>query len=110
MIVWDPIKGLKLHQLEHHQRYVTCVAFSSDGTLLASGSNDKQVALWKLSEGDEDEGILESESLGTRRPLICIYHWKSGVMASDAHCGVSVELPVSLCNVQLHTELRNLAF
>lgn len=48
MILWDPIKGQKLHQIEHHQRYVTCCAFSSDGAMLACGSNDKTVSVWRV--------------------------------------------------------------
>ncbi len=42
------MRGLQLAQLVHHQSYVSCCAFSSDGRLLVTGSNDKTVALWSL--------------------------------------------------------------
>lgn len=31
-----------------HNRYVACCAFSRDGNLLATGSNDKSVIVWDL--------------------------------------------------------------
>ena len=37
--------------LEGHEAAVTCVVFSSDGLLLASGSNDTTVIIWDLAEG-----------------------------------------------------------
>lgn len=32
-----------------HKRYVACCAFSRDGNLLATGSNDKSVIVWDLT-------------------------------------------------------------
>ena len=58
MIIWEPIKGLKLHQIDFHQRYVTCCAFSCDGQLLATGSNDKCVAVWKVVEQTSDGMVM----------------------------------------------------
>jgi WD40 repeat protein len=34
-----------------HADYVNSVAFSPDGTLLASGSDDKTIKLWRVSDG-----------------------------------------------------------
>ena len=50
MIIWDPSTGAVAHRLEGHSRYVTCCVFSADNTLLATGSNDKQVIVWKLEK------------------------------------------------------------
>lgn len=32
-----------------HKRYVACCAFSRDGSLLATGSNDRSVIVWDLT-------------------------------------------------------------
>ncbi len=39
--------------LRGHNKYVTCVAFSSDGTWLASGSEDKSVRVWDVCTGEQ---------------------------------------------------------
>jgi len=46
--VIDWYKMSKLATLRHHKGVVSCLAFSSDNLLLASGGEDSQVALWSL--------------------------------------------------------------
>lgn len=48
VIVWSPTTGKLITRLEGHTRYVTCCAFSYDGSILATGSNDKTVMLWSI--------------------------------------------------------------
>ena len=50
VIIWDPMNGILLHKLEGHSRYVTCCVFSSDNRFLATGSNDKTVIVWNMSD------------------------------------------------------------
>lgn len=43
--------GASLHTLEGHSRGVSSVAFSRDGKLVASGSDDSTVRIWDVATG-----------------------------------------------------------
>jgi WD40 repeat protein len=47
--LWDVATGKRLARLEEHQGKVKCLAFSPDGTRLASGSYDQTVRLWDVA-------------------------------------------------------------
>jgi WD40 repeat protein len=51
--IWDAAKRRLLQTLSGHHGNVTSVAFSSDGRLLVSGSEDNSVKLWKVATGEE---------------------------------------------------------
>uniref|UniRef100_A0A1Y1JZX4 WD repeat, SAM and U-box domain-containing protein 1 n=2 Tax=Photinus pyralis TaxID=7054 RepID=A0A1Y1JZX4_PHOPY len=47
--IWDHNGGC-ITTMKTHTRYVNCVSFSRDGGLAVSGSNDKTVIVWGLTE------------------------------------------------------------
>ena len=62
MRLWDVASGHCLHVLEGHSQYVVSVAFSPDGTTLASCSFDQTIRLWDVESG-ECRKILRSPGL-----------------------------------------------
>jgi WD40 repeat protein len=61
--VWDVSTGKVQSVLEGHTDWVQSVAFSSDGTRIASGSRDKSVWVWDVSTGTV-QSVLEGHTSG----------------------------------------------
>jgi WD40 repeat protein len=49
--VYDVATGKELIRMQGHTDKVTCVTFSPDGKLIASGSLDKTISLWEATTG-----------------------------------------------------------
>lgn len=50
---WDAATGKELRHCEGHRERVGCAAFSADGRMLATGSQDNTVRLWEVATGRE---------------------------------------------------------
>ncbi len=49
--LWDPEKGICVHTLRKHQDPVYSISFSNDGQYIASGSFDKWILIWSVTDG-----------------------------------------------------------
>jgi WD40 repeat protein len=49
--LWRVSDGALVATLTGHTNPVTSVAFSPDGSLIASGSEDRTIRLWRVSDG-----------------------------------------------------------
>ena len=56
--LWDITTGEHIRTLTGHLSIITCLAFSPDGQLLASGSEDETVLLWDLKTGDHPRILI----------------------------------------------------
>jgi WD40 repeat protein len=52
--LFDVQTGKKLRRLEGHDRDVTCLAFSLDGRILATGSMDQTIRFWRAATGKQE--------------------------------------------------------
>jgi WD40 repeat protein len=51
--LWDVATGVELQKLEGHTRAISSIAFSPDGEVLATSSDDNTVRLWDIKAGAE---------------------------------------------------------
>jgi hypothetical protein len=66
ILIWDVQNWRMLRRLEGHSRTVTGLAYSADGRLLASGSMDGRVMVWKAGSG---ERLASFADVGEARAL-----------------------------------------
>ncbi|MEA5566455.1 serine/threonine-protein kinase [Anabaena sp. UHCC 0399] len=98
--LWEVATGREIHILSFsHFSTVSCLAFSSDGLILASGSHDKTIKLWEVATGREIRTVSHSD-------------WKGGwvefvTFSPDGHTLVSgdTERQIRLWSVETGREI-----
>ena len=73
MRLWNVETGEELQSLEEHTDWVRSVAFSTDGSTLASGGCDNTVRLWTLAPKTVETHSSQPEHGETTDPAILIY-------------------------------------
>mmetsp|Transcript_111230 Transcript_111230/g.300016 ORF Transcript_111230/g.300016 Transcript_111230/m.300016 type:complete len:338 (-) Transcript_111230:212-1225(-) len=64
IIIWDAVKGAKIHQIDAHKGPVTGISFTEDRMLMLSCSKDQSAKLWTMDEEYELVKAFETD-----RPL-----------------------------------------
>jgi tetratricopeptide (TPR) repeat protein len=87
VIVWDAKTGREILTLKGHAGPVNSVAFSPDGTRLASASDDRSVKLWDLATG---EVLLTLE--GHTGPVYAVTFSPDGTRLASAGADQTIRL------------------
>jgi WD40 repeat protein len=99
--LWDVVKGFKKFILEGHTDAANDVAFSADGTLLASVSLDMTIRLWDVETGKQ-ESIIETKPQCT--PSSVAFALDSTTIAVGCY-----EVGIQLWDVKVGKQLKTLA-
>ncbi len=62
--LWDTATGKEVRRLQGHRKRVLALAFSEDGKLLASASEDRSARLWDVATGKELKRLRYEERFG----------------------------------------------
>ena len=62
LVIWNIDTGTLVRTITGHYGPVTSAAVSPDGTLLATGGDDKTARIWRLSDGKQMQILIDSMS------------------------------------------------
>src|SRR5262245_20095370 len=101
------VRHVALVRLAGHQGPIRSVAWSPDGTRLASGSEDGTVRVWDVSKGDELRTLVESKSEALDGISVTWSHRGDALVAASrdqitiwdvANGSVSLRKEIGLCS------------
>lgn len=76
ILLWDPVSGMVQGRLLAHKNHVRAMAFSSDGSRLASGDEDGLIVIWDIGTGralarlEGHSGAIRSVAFGPEGTLL----------------------------------------
>ncbi|MCO6456805.1 MAG: protein kinase [Pirellulaceae bacterium] len=80
--IWDVRQKKRLHQLRQHHSFVNDVAWSADGSLLASASSDRTVNVWDAATGER-----KFQLTGHQGQVMCVAFDRAGTLLATGSQG-----------------------
>ena len=93
--ICDSVTGRLINTLNGHLNPVTCVAISSDNSLIVSGSKDSSIKIW-----DRRTGQLLATLMGSDNPVhsVAISHRNQKIVSSDCIGRIKISDSISYTN------------
>ncbi len=95
--LWDVPSGKKLKTLKGHTNHIFALAFSQNGQILASGSDDKTIQLWEIPSGEKIKTLkghthfITSVAFNAEGNMLASGSWDKTVRLWDVDLGKEIK-------------------